>query len=225
MDKNPINPIPPTLQNLYADLDFLSQIKRGLKPCCSTKVLSEQNWSGTLYRTWKYWTIGECKEKVVENIEQIIRTAVEAITNQRYAEHLKLTINYLDKARPGIDSLTHTYGNHPSIKARINVVLQDIDIQLKRYSKLIDKNTPELEDTNDLSDKDKDKDNKEVKEVKEVKELKNDKEINPFQPDTSSLNSSLPPTPIVLSDSTESVYQSSEKKNFSTKKFNKAKNL
>ena len=47
----PKNSIPNSLQVQLADLDFLSQIERNMKPCCNDRVLvNSESWSGALYR-------------------------------------------------------------------------------------------------------------------------------------------------------------------------------
>lgn len=223
-NRKPVNPIPPPLQNLFADLTFLSQIKRGLKPCCSTKVLSKPDWVGTIYRSYKFVTSGECKEKVVSDVEAIINTAAEIIGNEKYNEHLGMTIGYLDKARPGIESLKYTYENFPSIISRIEVVLANIDIQLNRYPQFIKKgSTQEPSDrgandneggnkgeskTGNNESKTGNNENKTVgNETKTIEEEigkwgKEDGK-NPYQPEIPSPAS--PITPLVLSDSMESA--------------------
>jgi hypothetical protein len=130
----PKNPIPGSLQILLADLDFLSQIGRKMKPCCDNRVLVDaESWSGALYRLYK----GENRLGVITKVEQIINSAVEAIENQKYSEHLSLTINSLYNSYHGLNNLLNTYESDPNMKARINVQLKNIDIQLERYRHLI----------------------------------------------------------------------------------------
>ena len=84
------NPIPNTLQTVLQDLNFLSQIKRGYKPCITDRVIvSADSWSGAFYRFFK----GENRIKVVAKVEQIINSSIDAIENPKYFEHLPLTIN------------------------------------------------------------------------------------------------------------------------------------
>lgn len=130
----PKNPIPNSLQVQLADLDFLSQIERNMKPCCNDRVLvNSESWSGALYRFFK----GESRMTAITKVEQIVNNAIEAIENQKFQEHLPLTINALYKASNGLLNLTHTYQNDPNMKARINVQIENINIQLDRYKHLI----------------------------------------------------------------------------------------
>ena len=130
----PKNPIPSSLQILLADLDFLSQIERNMKPCCNDRVLVDaDSWSGAFYRFFK----GESRVNVITKVEQIVNNAVEAIENEKYMEHLSLTINSLNKALNGLLNLLYTYENDPNMKARLNVQIKNINIQLDRYRNLI----------------------------------------------------------------------------------------
>ena len=139
----PKNSIPAALQSLLADLDFLSQIKRNMKPCCNDRVLVDaDSWSGAFYRFFK----GENRQNVISKVEQIVNNAVEAIENQKYNEHISLTINALYNASNGITNLAYTYENDPNMKAKINVQLKNIEIQLVRFRHLI-KGYQEVKDT------------------------------------------------------------------------------
>lgn len=148
MDGLPKNSIPLTLQNLLADLDFLSQIERNMKPCCNDRVLVDaDSWSGAFYRFFK----GESRMNVISKVEQIVNNTVEAIENQKYNEHLGLTINALYKASNGILNLSYTYESDPNMKARINVQLKNINIQLDRYRTLIKGFRPEDQPVSQVS--------------------------------------------------------------------------
>jgi len=130
----PKNSIPVSLQSLMADLDFLSQIKRNMKPCCNDRVLVDaESWSGAFYRFFK----GESRLNVITKVEQIVHNAIEAIENKKFEEHLSLTVNSLYNALDGIHNLVFTYENDPNMKARLNVQIKNIDIQLVRYRYMI----------------------------------------------------------------------------------------
>ena len=134
MEQIPKNSIPVSLQSLMADLDFLSQIKRNMKPCCNDRVLVDaESWTGAFYRFFK----GESRLNVITKVEQIVHNAIEAIENEKYQEHLGLTINSLYNALSGIENLSYTYEKDPNMKARINVQIKNINIQLDRFRYLI----------------------------------------------------------------------------------------
>ena len=139
----PKNSIPAALQTLLVDLNFLSQIGRNMKPCFSNRVIVDDEFGSRIYRTILGWFQGEGRINGIMKVEQIINNSIEAIENQRYREHLPLTINALNSARNGIDNLAYTYADDPDMKSRFSVLLQNIDIQLDRYRNLIKGFRPE----------------------------------------------------------------------------------
>ena len=144
----PKNSIPVSLQAQLADLDFLSQIERNMKPCCNDRVLvNSESWTGALYRFFK----GESRMTAITKVEQIVNNAIEAIENEKYQEHISLTINSLYNASNGLLNLSYTYENDPNMKARINVQIKNINIQLERYKHLI-KGFRDLKDDRNVID-------------------------------------------------------------------------
>ena len=136
----PKNSIPVVLQSLLEDLHFLSQIQRNMKPCCNDRVFVDADgWYQTFYRRYK----GESRTTVMSKIEQIVNSAIEAIENQKYNEHLSLTINALYEASNGILNLAYTYDKDPNMKSKINVQMKNINIQLDRFRHLIKGFRPE----------------------------------------------------------------------------------
>ena len=126
--------IPTGLQILLRDLDFLGQISRGQKACIANRVIVDGNtWSGTFYRAWK----GENRIITITKIEQIVNQTVDAIDSHKNTDYLGIVINYFAYARNGVDALNSTYQNDPDMKARLNVQLKNIDLQLNQYRHLI----------------------------------------------------------------------------------------
>lgn len=136
----PKNSIPTSLQIILADMNFISQIQRNMKPCCNDRVLVDaDSWSGAFYRFFK----GESRLGVITKVEQIVNSAIEAIENQKYNEHISLTVNALNSSLSGIENLLFTYQNDPNMKARLNVQIENINIQLNRFRHLIKGYRPE----------------------------------------------------------------------------------
>ncbi len=126
--------IPTGLQILLRDLDFLGQIARGQKACITNRVIVDgSTWSGAFYRAWK----GENRINTITKIEQIVNRTVDAIYSHKQTDYLGIIINAFSYARNGIDALSSTYQDDPDMKARINVQLQNIDLQLNQYRHLI----------------------------------------------------------------------------------------
>ena len=126
--------IPTGLQILLSELNFLSQIKRNTKPCCTDHVLVDStSWSGAFYRFYK----GENRNNSISKIEQIVSQTIDAIETHKNTDHIKIIINYFSDAREGVNSLLTVYSDDPDIKARIKVQLDIIDLQLDRFRHLI----------------------------------------------------------------------------------------
>ncbi len=126
--------IPVGLQTLLTELDFISQIKRGNKPIMGEMVLVDNNeW---VKRAQKWWA-GETKDTIMSKIDHIISKTVDAIIAHKETPYIGLIVNKLSDAREGISSLEVTYENFPKIKAKVRVLLQNIDFQLESYRHLI----------------------------------------------------------------------------------------
>ena len=142
--------IPTGLQSLLVELDFLSQIQRGKKPLLDFMVLVENDeW---LKRFQKWWH-GENKDTIMSKIENIVNRTVDAIVDHKNTAYIGILVNKLSDAKEGIASLLVTYGSFPKTIARINVQLQNIDLQLERYRHLIKGYKP----GSDKEDKDEEK--------------------------------------------------------------------
>ena len=126
--------IPIGLQTLLADLDFLGQIRRDTKPCCSEKTLMSTNsWITPVYRFMK----GENRNNVVAHVEKIVAQTVDAINTHKNSDHIDTIINYFSNAREGIKELSFVYQNDPNITSKVNVQIEIIDKQLKPFRNLI----------------------------------------------------------------------------------------
>lgn len=155
MNNNNINSkkiisIPTGLQILLADLDFIGQICRGQKACVTNRVLVDgESWSGALYRSWK----GENRINTISKIEQIVNQTVDAIDDHKDTEYIGIIINSFNYARNGVASLVETYQNDPDMKARLNVQLKNIDLQLDQYRNLIKGYSERKTDNNAIEEK------------------------------------------------------------------------
>jgi hypothetical protein len=128
------NSIPIGLQTLLSDLNFLSQIRRDTKPCCTQRILVDsESWGGAIYRYLK----GENRNNVVSQVEKIVACTIDSIERYQNTDHIKIIVNYFSDAREGIAALLIVYANDPNITAKIKVQIDLIDIQLKRFRNLI----------------------------------------------------------------------------------------
>ncbi|GAH05709.1 unnamed protein product, partial [marine sediment metagenome] len=64
---------------------------------------------------------------------EIIEQTVEAIEEYKDTEFLPMIINTLHKAKIGIGNLSTTYDAQPAVTSRINVIIANINHQLKKH--------------------------------------------------------------------------------------------
>lgn len=125
--------IPQGLQVLLRDLEFIGQITRGYKPCFSSRSIVEDTFMGRAYRHWN----SEDRIVTMTKIEEIVGRTIDEISNHQNTNFISILINAFAKARNGIETLLTTYQKDPDIRSRINVQLQNIDLQLNEYRNLI----------------------------------------------------------------------------------------
>lgn len=127
--------IPATLRDLLSKLEFLSMIERGKKPCMGDMTFVDGNsfW-GALMRAFK----GEGNKGMLVHLNQIIEQTVEAIEEYKDTEFFPIIINTLAKAKLGIGNLITTYKEQPSVVSQINVLLSNINLQLKKNRQYYD---------------------------------------------------------------------------------------
>ena len=108
-----------------------------MKPCCSTRTFvdADSKLANFFYRTLSFGK--ESRLILMSKIEQIIRNTIEVIENEKFNEHLSLTINGLYKASNGISNLLYTYDSDPLMKAKLRTQLQNIEIKINQYRYLI----------------------------------------------------------------------------------------
>lgn len=120
--------IPEKLSDLLVSLKFLSQIHDGQKPCMGDySLVDAKSWWGSFIRT----ITGESKERVVKCINDIITETIALMNKHRGTQFYPLIIKSLKDARLGITKLMITYKKYPKIFAQIEVVIENIDLQLK----------------------------------------------------------------------------------------------
>lgn len=122
--------IPSTLRELLSKLEFLGMIERGQKPCMGDMTFVDGNsfW-GAIMRAFK----GEGSKGMLAHINQIVEQTVESIEEYKDTEFLTIIINTLNKAKIGIGNLSTTYDGQPAVTSKINVIVANINHQLKKY--------------------------------------------------------------------------------------------
>jgi hypothetical protein len=132
--------MPVALRDLLSKLEFLSMIKQNLKPCLGDMTFVEAN---TLYGAIKRAFKGEGSNGMLLYVNQTIEQTVEFIEDYKDTEFFSIIIEKLANARIGIANLaiTYTKENQPSVVSRINVILSNVDLTLKKYKNVLEGKT------------------------------------------------------------------------------------
>lgn len=122
--------IPTTLKGLLSKLEFLGMIERGQKPCMGDMTFVDGNslW-GALIRALK----GEGHKGMLAHINQIIEQTIDSIEEFKDTEFLPIIIIDLNKAKIGITHLSTTYKDQPAVTSELNVIIANINHQLKKH--------------------------------------------------------------------------------------------
>lgn len=122
--------IPATLQDLLSQLEFLSMIKRGTKPCFSDMTfVSSDSWLGA----WKRHISGESRKNLLFEITQTLDKAIFAIEEYSNTPYLYIIIDSLSKTKTGIENLILTYSNHPDTVSKLRIMIMRIDMVTQNY--------------------------------------------------------------------------------------------
>jgi len=135
MSTNVTNSIPATLNDLLVKLKILSMIERGKKiNMGSMTFVDSSSWWGSFSRSLS----GEGRKGLMVHLNQIVQQAITAISEYKDTEFCGLIVNNLAQAKIGIQNLSTTYQDDPSIVAQINVCVSNIDLQLEKNRSLLD---------------------------------------------------------------------------------------
>lgn len=126
--------IPPPITELITNLSVVSLINKDQKLNVNTMSFSPANtWGQSFYRLW----YRESRQGLVDYLKYLLAETITSIQDYAQTEYCKIIVNHLALARPGIDNLTHTYKDDPNIVSQLNVILENIDILLKKNKKFI----------------------------------------------------------------------------------------
>jgi len=129
------NSIPPPLNDILVKLTILSKIERGKKiNMGSMSFVDSASWSGSVARSLS----GEGRKGLIVHLNQIVQQAIDSIVEYHKTEFCPLIVNQLSQARVGINNLMITYQDDPQTVAQIEVILKNIDLQLKKNQSLLE---------------------------------------------------------------------------------------
>jgi len=129
------NSIPLTLNDLLVKLKILSMIERGNKiNMGNMSFVQSSSWTGAWYRSIS----GEGRKSLMVHLNQIIQQAINAISEYKNTEFCGLIVNHLAQSKIGIQNLSTTYKDDPSIVSQIEIYISNIDLQLEKNRPLLD---------------------------------------------------------------------------------------
>lgn len=119
--------IPLELRDIIRDLEFLSQLKKGLKVNVKSMDFAEsKSWLDSLKRTFFH----EGKEVTVDFVSKIVDNAIEALSEYETSIYLPLLIDAFRRARVGVGCLTETYCEYPKVISDLRVCIANMDLAL-----------------------------------------------------------------------------------------------
>jgi hypothetical protein len=123
--------IPEALRDLLVKLVFVSSVERGYKLNLETKSLANsRSWADALVRSW----YRESRKSLLDYLNRLTVDTNSALKEYAETEFRNLVISYVAKARVGVDNLKVAYSDDPNILSNLEVIIQDWDLQLQRYS-------------------------------------------------------------------------------------------
>lgn len=129
-----INPIPSTLSDLLVDLKTISSVKRGQKINMTTMTFSQ---SDSWYSSLSRYILGESREKLIVDLKQLFKNAIIAIEEHYATEFCSMVVSALDDSKTGLRNLIATYQDDPGMISELEVMICNIDLQLKKNSQYL----------------------------------------------------------------------------------------
>ncbi len=119
--------LPYDLQDLLAKLEFLAQIGEDSKVNINTKTMvKSSSWIGSIKRM----LTSEKREGTYRFITSTITETIDAINRYSNTIYLEIIIDYLRRAKIGIECLTITYENDPDMVSKLRVCITNVNLQL-----------------------------------------------------------------------------------------------
>ena len=127
--------IPGPITELITNLSVIALIDKEQKLNVNTKSFSSSNtWGASFYRRYQ----GESRNGLIIFLKAVLSETILAIKDYSSTEFLKIVVNHLKLARPGIQNLCVTYADDPNVLSQLQVIMENIDIQLYKNRELID---------------------------------------------------------------------------------------
>ena len=126
--------IPADLQEILVKLKFLAMIQRGTKVNVnSMNFVRADSLLGALFRAYNH----ENRRTTYQFVKEIVDLSIDAIGKYNHPILLDRLIKGLNSARLGVRELASTYHDDPEMVSRMGVILDKIDLQLKKHEHIL----------------------------------------------------------------------------------------
>lgn len=123
--------LPQKLADNLFKLEFLSLIRRNQKVCMyDYSLVDAKSLIGSIKRIIR----NENRESNILEIKNIITETISLLTEYKESKYFTLIMEKLIKSKSGISSLLVTYHDDAKIICLINVILDELDIQIEKFS-------------------------------------------------------------------------------------------
>jgi hypothetical protein len=120
----------PELGKLLVQLEYYSNLPKGKIPNLTHRTYDDpDSYVDKFKRT--FITYNENREKTIKDIGLLTENTFTAIHKERRTQYYHVILNYLEGFRTGVENIPYGYPNDPDVRAKIKVILTNIDLQLE----------------------------------------------------------------------------------------------
>jgi hypothetical protein len=124
--------IPGNLKEILSNLEYLSMLEQGQKPCMNDQTfVNASSWYGAFVRSIK----GEGRRSMILQINSIVDQALDALEKYKGQHFYGLLVKELIAARNGLTNLTKTYTKYPRTVSDLRICIANINLQLNIHCK------------------------------------------------------------------------------------------
>ena len=125
--------IPGNIKEILINLEYLSKIEQGKKPCMSDQTFVNAYGFSSYYGAFVRFMKSEGRKNMMIQINSIVDQALDALVKYKDADYYALLVEKLLSAKEGLQNLTRTYVKYPRITSDITVCIDNINLQLNKH--------------------------------------------------------------------------------------------
>lgn len=129
--------IPGNIKEILINLEYLSKIEQGKKPCMSDQTFVSAYGFSSLYGACVRFMKSEGRKNMMIQINSIVDQALDALVKYKDADYYGLLVEKLMSAKEGLQNLIKTYDKRPRTVADITICIDNINLQLNKNCKHI----------------------------------------------------------------------------------------